>query len=80
MTFLHEQSDFGDLLAVVGDTLKIDPGLVEKDYWLMHALCGLQQLGYKFELGRNPSWDAGLCVLRLEPFRLAQPRCQRGRP
>lgn len=26
MTFLHEQSDFGDLLAVVGDTLKIDPG------------------------------------------------------
>ena len=45
MNFLHEQSDFGDLLAVVGDTLKIDPGLVEKDYWLMHTLRGLQQLG-----------------------------------
>lgn len=44
MTFLHEQPDFGDLLAVVGDALKIDPGLVEKDYWLMHTLWGLQQL------------------------------------
>jgi len=34
MTLLHELPDFNDLLAVVGDMRKIDPGLVEKDYWI----------------------------------------------
>lgn len=63
MTFLHEQPDFGDLLAVVGDILKIDPGLVEKDYWLMHALCGLQQLGYKFELKGGTSLSKGFDLI-----------------
>jgi len=63
MTFLHEQSDFGDLLAVVGDTLKIDPGLVEKDYWLMHTLWGLQQLGYSFELKGGTSLSKGFGLI-----------------
>jgi hypothetical protein len=39
-----ELSDFNDLLAVVGDIRKTDPGLVEKDDWIMHSLWGLQQL------------------------------------
>lgn len=41
--FLHEHVDFGDLLRIVADRLSIDPVLVEKDYWLMHCLWGLQQ-------------------------------------
>jgi hypothetical protein len=46
MTLLHELPDFNDLIAVVGDRRKVDPGLVEKDYWIMHSLWGLQQLKY----------------------------------
>jgi hypothetical protein len=35
---------------VTARELAIDPGLVEKDYWIMHALWGLQHLGLGFEL------------------------------
>ncbi len=63
MTLLHELPDFKDLLAVVADKLKIDPGLVEKDYWIMQALWGLQQLGYKFELKGGTSLSKGLGLI-----------------
>jgi hypothetical protein len=44
-SFLHERSDFEALGATVADTEKInDPALVEKDYWIMHAIFGLKQL------------------------------------
>lgn len=36
--FLHERSDFNDLVVVVADQRGIDPVLVEKDYWIMHCL------------------------------------------
>jgi len=45
-TFLHERSDFKALVETVADSEKInDPALVEKDYWIMHAVFGLKQLG-----------------------------------
>jgi hypothetical protein len=50
MTLLHELPDFNDLLAVVSDRRQIDPGLVEKDDWIMHSLWGLQKPKYQFEL------------------------------
>ena len=40
--FLHTRSDFNELLAIVADQRGIDPVLVEKDYWIMHCLWGLQ--------------------------------------
>jgi hypothetical protein len=44
--FLHERSDFKALVETVADREKInDPALVEKDYWIMHAVFGLKQLG-----------------------------------
>jgi hypothetical protein len=44
--FLHERSDFRALVETVADGEKInDPALVEKDYWIMHAVFGLKQLG-----------------------------------
>ena len=64
MTFLHEQPDFGDLLAVVGDNLKIDPGLVEKDYWLMHSLWGLQHLGEPVAVGMGDREAVAVGILR----------------
>jgi len=63
MILLHELPDFSDLLAVVGDKLKIDPGLVEKDYWIMHSLWGWQQLKYKFELKGGTSLSKGLGLI-----------------
>jgi hypothetical protein len=56
---LHDQDDFDDLLAVVSREQAIDPGLVEKDYWIMHALWGLQQLGFTFELKGGTSLSKG---------------------
>jgi hypothetical protein len=44
MTLLHELPDLNDLLAFVGDRRQIEPGLVEKNYWIMHPLWELQQL------------------------------------
>lgn len=37
--FLHERRDFAQLIAIVAERRGIDPVLVEKDYWIMHA-CG----------------------------------------
>lgn len=48
MTLLHELPDFADLVAVVARKEGLDPGLVEKDYWIMHCLWGLQQGGFGF--------------------------------
>jgi hypothetical protein len=56
---LHEIPDFRDLIAVTARERGIDPGLVEKDYWIMHALWGLQQLGLTFELKGGTSLSKG---------------------
>ncbi|MFZ0760979.1 MAG: hypothetical protein WAM69_13610 [Candidatus Sulfotelmatobacter sp.] len=46
-SFLHERSDFKALVETVAESEKInDPALVEKDYWIMHAVFGLKQLAY----------------------------------
>lgn len=63
MTFLHETPDFGDLIAIVGRDLSIDPALIEKDYWIMHCLYGLQQLGLSFELKGGTSLSKGFRLI-----------------
>lgn len=42
---LHELPDFVDLIGVAARNNSIDPGLIEKDYSMMHCLWGLQQFG-----------------------------------
>ena len=62
--FLHERSDFKALVETVADSEKInDPALVEKDYWIMHAVFGLKQLGLTFELKGGTSLSKGFGVL-----------------
>jgi hypothetical protein len=63
MKLLHDEPDFADLLAVTGRNLGIDPSLVEKDYWIMHALWGLQQLGKTFELKGGTSLSKGFGLI-----------------
>ena len=48
--FLHARRDFGQLVSLVAAERGVDPVLVEKDYWLMHCLWGLQAQGLRFEL------------------------------
>lgn len=57
--FLHEHKSFVELLGQIADAQSIDPYLVEKDYWLMHSLWGLQQQGWKFELKGGTSLSKG---------------------
>ncbi len=43
MKFLHELDDAQGLFEIVTDEIGIaEPYLVEKDYWIMHSLWGLQ--------------------------------------
>ena len=48
--YLHHHKNFKDLLLAESETRGIDPILIEKDYWIMHCLYGLQTLGFQFEL------------------------------
>lgn len=58
--FLHEHADFKTLIDLTAQSLGIqDPALVEKDYWLMHVLWGLQQLKMSFHLKGGTSLSKG---------------------
>jgi hypothetical protein len=61
--FLHERRDFDQLLAVVANERSLDPMLVEKDYWIMHSLWGLQVQGFVFELKGGTSLSKGFGVI-----------------
>ncbi|MFB6463866.1 nucleotidyl transferase AbiEii/AbiGii toxin family protein [Bradyrhizobium tunisiense] len=57
--FLHNHPQFADLIRIVAEEKAIDPALVEKDYWIMHCLYGLQQLGFIFQLKGGTSLSKG---------------------
>jgi len=56
---LHNHPEFLDLIRIVARDKGIAPALVEKDYWIMHCLYGLQKLGLKFELKGGTSLSKG---------------------
>jgi hypothetical protein len=57
--FLHNHPQFADLIRIVADEKGIDPALVEKDYWIMHCLYGLQKQDFKFQLKGGTSLSKG---------------------
>lgn len=61
--YLHNHKEFRALLRIVGAELNIEPGLIEKDYWIMHVLYGLKQLGYQFELKGGTSLSKGYGII-----------------
>lgn len=61
--FLHDRGDFGQLIALVADERRIDPVLVEKDYWIMHCLWGLRAQGFSFELKGGTTLSKGFGVI-----------------
>lgn len=61
--FLHARKDFNDLLSIVAEQKRIAPVLVEKDYWIMHCLWGLQALRTRFELKGGTSLSKGFGIV-----------------
>src|ERR1035437_8245720 len=61
--FLHNHPQVPALILIVAQQKGIDPALVEKDYWIMHCLYGLQQAGYKFELKGGTSLSKGFEII-----------------
>lgn len=57
--FLHDHKDFPGLLRIIADQDGIEPVLVEKDYWIMHVLWGLQQQEFQFALKGGTSLSKG---------------------
>lgn len=57
--FIHDRSDFKDLISALSAELKIEPQLIEKDYWLMQALWGLKDLGFDYDLKGGTSLSKG---------------------
>jgi len=62
LSFPHEDPDFGGLLRIVARKRRLSLGLVEKDYWVTHALWALHQLGLEiwFKGGTSLSKGFGL--------------------
>jgi predicted nucleotidyltransferase component of viral defense system len=61
--YLHNYPQFADLMRIVAQEKGIDPALVEKDYWIMHCLYGLQQLGLSFALKGGTSLSKGFQII-----------------
>ena len=59
LDFIHNDPEFKELLSIVSSKKGIDITLVEKDYWIMHALYSLQQQGIEFELKGGTSLSKG---------------------
>lgn len=64
MRFLHELDDAQKLFEIVTNEIGLhEPYLVEKDYWIMHSLWGLQQQGFEFELKGGTSLSKGFKII-----------------
>lgn len=61
--FLHESENFKDLIELTASFHKVDPYLIEKDYWLMHVLWSLQNLNFEFQLKGGTSLSKGFGVI-----------------
>lgn len=61
--YLHNHKDFASLLRIVAKEMKVQPVLVEKDYWIMHCLYGLQRLEMAFALKGGTSLSKGFRII-----------------
>jgi len=61
--YLHNHPEFQQLLRAVEHEKGIDSSLIEKDYWIMHVLYGLQQGSFDFELKGGTSLSKGYGII-----------------
>lgn len=62
-TFLHQKKDFRSLISTLAAEKGILEALIEKDYWIMHALYGMKNLGLDFELKGGTSLSKGFNII-----------------
>lgn len=62
--YLHNHPEFSSLTRIVGELKSISPTLIEKDYWIMHCLYGLQKLNLAFEIKGGTSLSKGYGLIR----------------
>ena len=63
-TLLHDHPNFTDLIRQVAQAQHVASYLVEKDYWLMQSLWGLQQQGWTFQLKGGTSLSKGHQIIQ----------------
>src|SRR3990167_6457178 len=61
--FLHQLPNAQQLFEIVADEKGLLPDIIEKDYWLMHCLWGIQQQEYQFELKGGTSLSKGFGII-----------------
>lgn len=64
MSFVHDDPDFVQVLRFVADETRIDPSLVEKDYWVTHCMWALHQTGLELWFKGGTSLSKGYCVIQ----------------
>jgi Nucleotidyl transferase AbiEii toxin, Type IV TA system len=63
LDYLHNHPEFPELIRIVAEEKGIAPALVEKDYWIMHCLHGLQSMNLTFELKGGTSLSKGYRII-----------------
>lgn len=61
--FIHELIEYQILIEQTARAREARPQLVEKDYWLMHALWGLQKQEFQFDLKGGTSLSKGYEII-----------------
>ncbi len=61
--YIHDHKDFAALINILAEEKKIEPGLIEKDYWIMHVLYGLKKQDFNFELKGGTSLSKGFKII-----------------
>lgn len=61
--FVHELPESKVLIEQLAQSRRIRAQLIEKDYWLMHCLWGLQKQGFDFELKGGTSLSKGFEII-----------------
>ena len=62
--FFHRRDDAKSLFETIAGRKKLPVDLVEKDYWVMHCLWGLQRQGLKFEMKGGTSLSGGWGIIK----------------
>ena len=61
--YIHDHKDFAALINILAEEKKIEPGLIEKDYGIMHVLYGLKKQDFHFELKGGTSLSKGFKII-----------------
>ena len=60
--YLHNHSNFKDLIEITSRERKVNASLVEKDYWIMNVLHHLSKL-FEFQMKGGTSLSKGLKMI-----------------